>query len=193
MMARVTAAVVPVAFALALAACAASGTNPSASADGSGGSDVPATALGTMDVPALEAAFDTDFTSHVLTESKRRYTADFKLPLGVTFTTHPDDEQQQILETSVRISTDRPEPEVDVERAWFRLVANHQPEVLAWIREQRDQYLAEPGPDASIRRIFGQVCAGFFAFGAETSPTGKATTMGYFVETRDAHINCQGD
>ena len=40
--------------------------------------------------------------------------------------------------------------------------------------------------------MFGPACAGFFAFGADTSPTGEATTMGYFIETQDAHVNCQG-
>lgn len=56
------------------------------------------------------------------------------------------------------------------QRAWFRLVRRQQPEALEWIREQRDQYPAGPGPYVSIRTIFGPVCTGFFAYGVRDEP-----------------------
>lgn len=176
-----------------LGACAATGATPLAGGgDGASGSESPATVMGTFDQEALEAKFETVFTRDELTESKRRYTADYKLPLGLEFTIHPADEMRRILETSLRLSVGRNGSDVAIERVWFRLMLRRQPEALRWLRDQRDEYLADPGADVSIRSLFGPLCAGFFAFGSETSPDGKATTMGYFVETQDAHVNCQG-
>jgi hypothetical protein len=120
------------------------------------------------------------------------FTADYRLPLGLEFTIDPADQTQQILETSLTLSTDRDESDVTIERAWFRLMLGHQPKALAWVRDQRDEYLAAPGPDVSVRSLFGPVCVGFFAFGSKTSASGKATTMGYFVETQYANVNCHG-
>jgi hypothetical protein len=182
--------VLAVLMALALGACAARGTTPAPATGSASGSALPATELGTFDQPALEAKFDTVFSHDDLTESKSRYTSDYRLPLGLEFTIHPADPSKRILETSLRLSVDRIPAQVAIERIWFRLMFRHSPEALAWVREQRDDYLAAPGPDSSVRRRFGPVCAGFFAFGSATSASGKATTMGYFVETQDADVNC---
>ena len=179
-------------MAVALGACVAEGASPPFGSGDAGSSGLPSTELGTFDISKYQATFDTVLTKQDLTETKRRYTADYQPPLGLEFTIHPDDETKRILETSLRLSVDRTAAEMKVERIWFRVMLAHQPEALTWIREQRDHYLAEPGADVSIRTLYGPVCAGFFAFGAETSPGGKATTMGYFVETQDAHVNCQG-
>jgi hypothetical protein len=185
--------VVTVVIVLALAACATTtGSNPPPGTGGPSGAGLPTTELGTFDQAALEAKFDTVFTHDDLTETRSRYTADYRLPLGLEFTVDPADETKRILETSLKLSTDRDESRVAIERTWFRLMLDHQPEALAWVRDKRDEYLAAPGPDVSIRSLFGAVCAGFFAFGSKTSPSGKATTMGYFVETQDANVNCHG-
>jgi len=147
--------------------------------------------LGAFDRASLQRTFGTVLSEQDLTETKRRYTADYHLPLGLEFTIDPADASMQLLETTLRLSVDRPASEQQIERDWFRLYSSHQPEAMDWIRKQRDDYLAKPGRDTSIRSMFGPACAGFFAFGADTSPTGKATTMGYFIETQDAHVNCQ--
>jgi hypothetical protein len=185
---------VTVVIVLALASCATTttGSNPPLGSGGPSGAALPTTELGRFDQAALEARFDTVFTHADLTETMSLYTADYRLPLGLEFTTDPADETHQILETSLTLSTDRDESGVAIERSWFRLMLGHQPEALAWVRDQRDQYLAAPGQDVSIRSRFGPVCAGFFAFGSKTSPSGKATTMGYFVETQYANVNCHG-
>ena len=148
--------------------------------------------LGPFDRAALQKTFGTVLSEQDLTENKRRYTADYHLPLGLEFTIDPADPAMQLLETTLRLSVDPTPAEEKVQQDWFRQFSAHQPAALDWIRKQRDHYLAQPGPDESIRSMFGPACAGFFAFGAETSPTGKATTMGYFIETQDAHVNCQG-
>ena len=77
-------------------------------------------------------------------------------------------------------ANDRIGTQVAIERTWFRLMFRHSPDALAWVREQRDDYLAAPGADSSVRRRFGPVCAGFFAFGSatsgqKTSPRGSGT------------------
>ena len=177
---------------VALAACAAPGATGGSGSGAPAGSGVPA-ALGTFDQVALENTFDTTLTDHDLTETKRRYTADYRLPQGLEFTIDPADASQHLLETSLRLSVARTDAEMRVERAWFRVVAPHQAAAVDWIRDQRDRFLAGNRSDVSVRSFFGPVCAGFFAFGAATSPTGKAETMGYFAETQDAHVNCQGD
>jgi hypothetical protein len=178
---------------LALTACATTtGSNPPRGTGDPSGAALPTTELGTFDRAALEARFDTVFTHADVTETMSLYTADYHLPLGLEFTIDPADETQQILETSLTLSTDRDESSVAIERTWFRLMLGHQPDALAWVRDQRDQYLAAPGRDVSIRSMFGAVCTGFFAFGSKTSPSGKATTMGYFVETQYANVNCHG-
>jgi hypothetical protein len=161
-------------------------------ASGGASDEIPATVLGTFDQPALEARFGTVFTHEDLTEEKSRYTSDYRLPLGLEFTIHPSDTQKRVLETSVRLSTSRPADQVAVEKSWFHLMERYQPDVLAWLARQRDDYLAHPDADASVRSMFGPVCAGFFAFGSATSLDGRPTTMGYFVETQDAHVNCHG-
>jgi hypothetical protein len=177
--------------AVGLAACATPGGGGSGGSGAPTGSTVPA-ALGTFDRAALETAFDTTLTENDLTETKRRYTADYRLPLGLEFTIDPADPSRHLLETSIRFSVARTDDEMRAERAWFRLVSPHQPAAVQWIRDQRDRFLAGKRADLSVRSFFGPVCAGFFAFGAATSPTGKAETMGYFAETQDAHVNCQG-
>jgi hypothetical protein len=185
--------VVTVVMVLALAACATTtGSNPPLGTGGQSGAALPSTELGTFDKAAFEARFDTVFTRNDLTETMSLYTADYRLPLGLEFTIDPADETQGIVQTTLAFSTNRDELDVAIERTWFRLMLGHQPEALAWVRDQRDQYLAAPGPDVSIRSRFGAVCAGFFAFGSKTSPSGKATTMGYFVETQYANVNCHG-
>ena len=148
--------------------------------------------LGAFDRASLQRTFGTVLSEQDLTETKRRYTADYHLPLGLEFTIDPADPSMQLLETTLRVSVERTPAEQKIERDWFRLYSAHQPEAMDWIRKQRDDYLAKPGQDTSIRSMFGPACAGFFAFGADTSPTGRATTMGYFIETQDAHVNCQG-
>jgi hypothetical protein len=185
--------VVTVVIVLALAACATTtGSNPPLGTGGPSGAALPTTELGTFDQAAFEARFDTVFSLADLTERMSRTTADYRQPLSLEFTIDPADETQRILETSLTVSTDRDESGVAIERTWFRLMLGQQPDALAWVRDQRDQYLAAPGPDVSIRSLFGAVCAGFFAFGSKTSPSGKATTMGYFVETLYANVNCHG-
>ena len=174
-----------------LGACAAPQSGSAGFSGGAAGSEGPATVLGAFDRASLQKTFDTVLSEQDLTETKRRYTADYHLPLGLEFTIDPADPAMLLLETTLRLSVERTPAEQTVERDWFRMVAAHQPEALDWIRKQRDDYLAKPGPDESIRSMFGPACAGFFAFGAETSPTGKAETMGYFIETQDAHVNCQ--
>jgi hypothetical protein len=174
-----------------LTACATPRATLTGGSGGPAGSDVPA-ALGTFDRAALETTFATTLTDNDLTETKRRYTADFRLPLGLEFTIDPADASQHLLETSIRFSVARTDAEKQVERAWFRLISPHQPAAAQWIREQRDRFLAGKQTDISVRSFFGPVCAGFFAFGEATSPTGMAETMGYFAETQDAHVNCQG-
>jgi hypothetical protein len=182
---------VVVLLALALGACTAPASSSStAPSGGASGSALPGMELGTFDQEALEAKFGTVFTHEDLTESKSRYISDFRLPLGLEFTIHPADQTKRILETSVRLSVSRDPSQVAIERLWFRLMLAHQPDALEWLRQERDDYLAAPGPDVSVRSMFGPVCTGFFAFGSATSATGKATTMGYFVETQDAHVNC---
>jgi hypothetical protein len=183
--------VVTVVIVIALAACATTpASNPALGSGGSSGAALPTSELGRFDQAALEAKFDTAFSHSDLTYTMRLYTADYRLPLGLEFTTDPADVSQRIIETTLSLSTDRDEADVAIERTWFRLMLGHQPEALAWVRDQRDQYLAAPGPDVHIRSLFGAVCVGFFAFGSETSPSGKATTMGYFVETQYANVNC---
>jgi hypothetical protein len=185
--------ILPALLAIALVACAARGTTPLPAASGGGSDSEPSSSeLGTFDQPALEKTFDTVFTHEDLTFSKSRYTAGYRLPLSLEFTIHPADQAKRILETSLRLSVDRPDSEVALERTWFKLMLSHQPAALEWLRQQRDDYLARPGPDTSIRSMFGPVCTGFFTFGAETSASGRSTTMGYFVETQDAHVNCNG-
>jgi len=177
---------------VALVACAAPGATGNGGSGAAAGSGVPA-ALGRFDKAALETTFETTLTDHDLTETKRRYTADYQLPLGLEFTIDPADASQHLLETSLRLSVARTDAEMRVERAWFRLVASHQAAAVDWIQDQRDRFLAGNRADVNVRSFFGPLCAGFFAFGAATSTTGKAETMGYFAETQDAHINCQGD
>ena len=174
-----------------LGGCGTPASGSAAVSGGATGSEGPATVLGAFDRASLQETFDTVLSEQDLTETTRRYTADYHLPLGLEFTIDPADAAMQLLETTLRVSVERTPAEQTVERDWFRLFSAHQPEALDWIRKQRDDYLAKPGPDESIRSMFGPACAGFFAFGAETSPTGKATTMGYFIETQDAHVNCQ--
>jgi hypothetical protein len=176
---------------IVLAACAVPGGSAGDGSEAPTGSNVAA-ALGTFDRAALEKTFGTTLTEADLTETKRRYTADYRLPLGLEFTIDPADASQHLLETSIRFSVARTDAEMRVERAWFRLVSPHQPKAVQWIRDQRDRFLAGKRADISVRSFFGPLCAGFFAFGAATSPTGKAETMGYFAETQDAHVNCQG-
>ena len=86
---------------VALAACAAPGATGGSGSGAPAGSGVPA-ALGTFDKVALENTFDTTLTDHDLTETKRSYTADYRLPLGLEFTIDPADATQHLLETSLR-------------------------------------------------------------------------------------------
>jgi hypothetical protein len=180
-------------LALALCACGVPAPASNPASGGPTGSEGPATVLGAFDRATLQQTFDTVLSEEDLTETKRRYTADYHLPLGLEFTIDPADPAMLLLETTLRLSVNRSPGERKVEDDWFRVFSAHQPEALDWIRRQRDDYLKKPGPDTSIRSMFGPVCAGFFAFGADTSASGKATTMGYFVETQDAHVNCQGN
>ena len=173
---------------VALAGCAI-GDSSAGVGGGPTGSGGPAPVLGTFDRSALESTFDTTLTEQDLTATKRRYTADYRLPLGLEFTIDPAD-PTSLVETAVRFSIDRTPAERTVERSWIELMSRLQPDALRWIRRQRDDYLADPGRDLHVRSRFGPVCAGFFTYGAETSATGRADVMGYFVETQEAHVNC---
>ena len=175
-----------------LVACTGTEATPSAAGSPVPSSGFGANELGTFDQAALESTFHTIFTHEDLTFEKSRYVSDYHLPLGLEFTIHPSDQKKRILETSLRLSLERADSDVAIEKIWFRLMERYQPKVLDWLRKQRDDYLKQPGADASIRSMFGPICAGFFAFGSATSANGKATSMGYFVETQDAHVNCHG-
>src|SRR5215211_7338281 len=87
--------VVTVAMVLALAACATStGSNPPPSTGDPSGAAGSTSELGRFDQTALEAKFDTAFSHSDLTYTMRLYTADYRLPLGLEFTTDPADESQ---------------------------------------------------------------------------------------------------
>ena len=151
-----------------LVACTGTEATPSAAGSPVPSSGFGANELGTFDQAALESTFHTVFTHEDLTFEKSRYVSDYHLPLGLEFTIHPSDQKKRILETSLRLSLERADSDVAIEKVWFRVMERYQPKVLDWLRKQ---------PGAEFVRMSGSGATCFALFSDEAARDGAAAEV----------------